>query len=30
VAWADLSTSQTISSGNTVKFSTGAIQISLT
>lgn len=30
IAWADLSTSQTISSGNTVKFSTGALTISLT
>jgi hypothetical protein len=30
VGWADLSTDQTISSGNTVKFSTGALTISLT
>lgn len=30
VGWADLSTSQVISSGNTVKFSTGALTVSLT
>ena len=30
IAWADLTTEQTISSGNTVKFSTGALTISLT
>ncbi len=30
IAWADLSTDQVISAGNTVKFSTGAITISLT
>jgi len=29
-AWGDLSTSQTVASGNVVKFSTGALQITLT
>lgn len=30
IAWGDLSTQQTVASGNTVRFSTGAIDITLT